>query len=94
MEVGFNIFSSTISSILNRLGGSAGPVGGLPRGPDRTELLSRVCWEQPKGRRAVFGHDGWPYRVRQVSSGQGRWTAGTAGDCGGRQGTVKDGQEG
>jgi len=63
-------------SVPNRPGARRGPVGGLPRAPDRTGRISVVHPGRPKGRTAVFGQDGGPYRVRDVSSGQGGWTAG------------------
>ena len=56
-------------------GGPAGPAGGLPRAPDGTGRLAVVRPVLPKGRTAVFGQDGGPYRVRHISAGQGRWTA-------------------
>ena len=56
-----------------------GPAGGLPRAPGGTERLAVVRSGSPKGRTAVFGQDGAPYRVRHVSAGQGGWTGGRSG---------------
>jgi len=44
--------------------------GGLPRAPDETGPLSVVRPGRTKGRTAVFGQDGGPYRVRHFSSGR------------------------
>ena len=63
-------------SVRNRPGARRGPAGGLPRAPDGTGRLAVVRPVRPKGRTAVFGQDGGPYRVRHVSAGQGGWTAG------------------
>ena len=62
-------YGEVVSSIRNRPG-ARGPAGGLPRAPDRTGRLAVVRPICPKGRTAVFGKDGGPYRVRHVSTGQ------------------------
>jgi len=50
--------------------------GRLPTAPKGRGQLSIIHPGQPKGRTAVFGQDGGPYRVRHVGSGHGGWTAG------------------
>ena len=60
--------------------------GGLPRAPDGTGQLSVVRPGQPKGRTAVFGQDGGPYRV-----GDGRGWPEMVWDCWGRLRTAWDG---
>jgi len=57
------------SSVPNRPGAPRGPAGRLPRAPDGTGRLAIVRPGRPKGRTAVFGQDGGPYRVRHVSAG-------------------------
>jgi len=54
--------------------------GGLPRAPDGTGRLTVVGPGRPKGRTAVFGQDGGPYRVRHISAGRGDGQRRTAGD--------------
>ena len=73
--------------------------GGLPSAPGGTGRLAIVRPGRPKGRTAVFGQDGGPYRVRYVGTGKedgrqgtvgdGRDWLRTAGDCGGRPGTAR-----
>ena len=55
---------------------------------NRPGQLAAVRPGRPKGRTAVFGQDGGPYRVRHAGAGQGERTPG---DGRGRQGTVEDG---
>ena len=54
----------------------------MPRAPERTGWQSVVPPVRPKGRTPVFGQDGGPYRVRNVTSGK---------VGGGRPETVGDG---
>ena len=56
-------------SVRSRPGARRGPAGGLPSAPDGTGRLAIVRPGRPKGRTAVFGQDGGPYRVRHVGTG-------------------------